>query len=105
MPESAQMALSMILAARGRRQLASASDVDESGAGSESFQAEWEGMPQSGKEYQLLKQLGLLEIGGMESLDEEDVTLEPSPDTGPEDKGDESGGLGESGREGVPHYY
>jgi hypothetical protein len=88
LPEDVQRSLAKIIAARGRRRLGEASGVDEPSTGSEAFLPEWEDMPQSGKQYQLMKRLGLLEVGGVDSL------------TGVE--GDEDG---KSDGEGAPYYY
>ena len=84
LPE-AQLFLSKAIAAKGWSQLAEDADSDDGGSG------EWQEMPKFGKDYLLLKELGLLEAGGVESSAKE------SPED-PDESEDPEG-------EGVPFYY
>ena len=65
LPPEAQLFLSKAIAASGWSQLAEATDSDDGGSG------EWQEMPKHGQDYHLLKDLGLLEAGGVESLEKE----------------------------------
>ena len=85
LPPEAQLFLSKAIAARGRRQVAEAANSDDGDSG------EWQEMPKVGKDYHLLKELGLLEVGGVESSENE------SPE-GPDESEDPEG-------EGVSFYY
>lgn len=102
MPANVQYFLSKMTAAGCRRELPENSDANEPATVQDALRAEWENMPTVSKQYQEMKRLGLLEIGGLDSLGGGEVSSGPFLEGQPIRRRDEDS---ERGGESVPHYY